>query len=186
MILNESSLDVMEEEVETLPEKTQDPPQTNIEGKTPSPSKAPEQAEKTKTVTISKLYQSYGCQVTYVNRKKYQNYPKSVSECYFVIEAGRGKKLLVYSFDVTNKKSSTKNFRLMEAGINYQLTTGSGGKSKPLLNALPNDLQYIDVAIQGGKSTKAVLVFEIPETEKAADCTLSIKSGDNEAVISGR
>ncbi len=132
---------------------------------------------------VAELYKSEGCTVNYVNAKEYQSYPKTSENSYFLLEANNGKKLLALTFEVTNEGAKAKNFSLINAGLTYGLEDSLGNKNKPLLTALTNDLQYLDIEIKSGKTQKAVVIFELPKNAEKSDYTLYITKEDMTAQI---
>ncbi|MFA9466877.1 MAG: hypothetical protein ACERKN_21695 [Velocimicrobium sp.] len=132
---------------------------------------------------VSELFKNEGCRVDYVDENEYQSFPKTSETSYFLLEANANKKLLVLSFDITNEASKKKNFSLIESGISYRLENSQGKSNKPLLTALTNDLQYIDIKIDAGKTKRAVIVFEIPEDAMTKGYVLYITNGDKTAKV---
>ncbi len=132
---------------------------------------------------LAELYKSEGCTVSYASAQEYQSYPKASDKSYFLLEANKNKKLLVLTFNVMNEGTKTKNFSLINSGITYSLKDSQGNTSKPLLTALTNDLQYLDIEIKSGKTQNAVILFEIPKDADRNGYSLYITKEDMTAQI---
>lgn len=100
--------------------------------------------------------------IQYANYKLYDSFPDKKDEEYFTLEAGNNKKLCVVQFNIKNKTSKGTKFNLLNKEIKYQLVADSNTYT-PLLTLLVNDMQFIDISIQGEKSEKGYLVFEVPK-----------------------
>lgn len=111
--------------------------------------------------------------IQYVNYKLYDSFPEESDNEYFNLEAGKNTKLCVILFDIKNKTSKKENFNLLNKEINYQLDVDSNSYT-PLLTLIVNDLQFIDISIDGEKSKKGYLVFEVSKDIKLDNANLVV------------
>lgn len=125
--------------------------------------------------TLSDVYGMDGFEVVYGGAGEYSRYPKN--EGYFSLVAADGMKLYVVEFSIRNKTSKNKKFS-QEDGISYNLTFDGENYYKPSLTLLENDMQSIDVAIGGGKSSKGVIVFNVPKGEDKNKAKLRVAKGN--------
>jgi len=109
-------------------------------------------------------------------------YPEDIESTYFSLTPRVGNQLLVASFSVLNNTGSEKALNLSKAKIIYQLDINVGTIYKPSLTLLENDLQYIDIAIKGGKTKTVLLIFEVSKDKDIAEINLVI-SKDNKSEI---
>ena len=125
--------------------------------------------------TLSDVYGMDGFEVVYGGAGEYSRYPKN--EGYFSLVAADGMKLYVVEFSIRNKTSKNKKFS-QEDGISYNLTFDGENYYKPSLTLLENDMQSIDVAIGGGKSSKGVIVFNVPKGKDKNKAKLRVAKGN--------
>lgn len=134
--------------------------------------------------TISEVFRSEKCSVSFNKARECQSYPAKSENSYFLLEANNNKKLLVLSFNIKNDTKEKKDFCLINSGISYRLEDSQGKSNKPLLTALTDDLQYFDVQIEAGKTTRAVILFEVPKDSSLDSYTLYIEKDDMTAQVS--
>ena len=111
-----------------------------------------------------------------------ETYPEDIESTYFSLTPREGNQLLVTSFSVLNNTDSEKTLNLSKAKIIYQLDINVGTVYKPSLTLLENDLQYIDMAIKGGKTKTVLLIFEVSKDKDITEINLII-SKDNKSEI---
>lgn len=128
--------------------------------------------------TLAQIYENKDCTVEYISVKEYTSYPKTSEQSYFRLKATDNNKLLVLTFKITNKSEEKNTFSLIDSGIAYRLEDSQGYTEKPLLTALTNDLQYLDIEAASGESKNAVVVFEIPENADKSGYTLYVTRDD--------
>ncbi len=132
---------------------------------------------------LSEIYTSKDFAINFNRSKEYQRYPESSEISYPQLEANKGNKYLVLFFDVKNTASKMMSLNLMSSGIQYRLEDGAGKQKKPLLTALTNDLQYLDVKVEAGKTYEAVIIFEVSKESKMEDFSLYATVGDKTAQV---
>lgn len=125
--------------------------------------------------TLSDVYNAEGFEVVYGGAGEYARYPKN--EGYFSLVAADDMKLYVIEFSIRNKTNKSRKFSQGE-GVGYNLTFDGENYYKPSLTLLENDIQSIDVSIGGGKSSKAVIVFNIPKAEDKNKAKLKVTKGN--------
>lgn len=113
------------------------------------------------TTDWSEFFTTDEWEITYSSYDTCQNYPKD-SDTY-TVEAARGKKLVVISFNVVNKTDHKIKIDLTDAGLNYLLTVGEN-EYKPLVTILDNGgLMFLNIKLKAHGKDNAVLIFEVPE-----------------------
>lgn len=120
--------------------------------------------------------------IWYKNNHLYDTYPEDTSNTSFSLTSRSGNKLLVIAFSVKNLAGSKQKFDLSSSNITYKLDD-HGTKLKPLLTLLENDLQYLDIDIQAGKSKEALLVFEVSKNDNTSNDKLIVSKGSKTNVI---
>lgn len=171
--------DVEEETNKTNQPPTKSPDTVNKEAKDPEVSAAPKPIYQ----SISDIYKEYGVKVSYFGVKEYNSYPETLDDGYFLQEANKDNKLLVLSFEIKNTKKTKNNFCMINEGITYRLMNKEGKTNKPMLTALVNDLQYLDIVIGVDKKEEAVLVFQVPKNQDLSGYALYITKGDMTAEV---
>ena len=86
-------------------------------------------------------------------------------------------KLYVVEFSIRNKTDKKKKFSQND-GVTYNLTFDGSNYIKPSLTLLENDMQTIEVAIAGGKSSKGVIVFNVPKAADRNKAKLKVSNGN--------
>lgn len=107
-----------------------------------------------------------------------QNYPGKKTGSYFLLEAGENHQLIAVMFSIKNTSDKEKKVSLIQSGITYCLLDANGKENKPLLTALPDDMQYLDITIKSKQKDKGVVLFEVPKGTKVDDYTLVLSKGD--------
>lgn len=114
---------------------------------------------------LTELLELKNLDIQYKNYKLYDSFPEEKDDEYFNLEAGKNNKLCVVQFNIKNKTTKNQKFNLLNKEIEYQLDVDSNTYT-PLLTLLINDLQFIDISINGEKSEIGYLVFEVPNDIK--------------------
>lgn len=130
--------------------------------------------------TLSQVIGAKDFDIKYKEYKLYKNYPEDISNTYFSLTPREGNQLLVVSFDAGNTSKDTKSLNLIKTGIRFELKVNQEKTYVPLLTLLENDLQYINIPVEGQKTEEGILVFEIPQ-EKISAVNLTITNGDRAA-----
>ena len=66
----------------------------------------------------------------------------------------------------------------MNYNISYQLTDNNNSVYYPMMTLLNNDIQYINLGINAGKTRKAVILFELPEKIDVSHLLLTLTYED--------
>ena len=114
--------------------------------------------------------------ITYQNYKAYDSYPDENE--LFTIEPAEGKKLIAFTFNVKNITKKTHKLDLLKYNISYQLTDNNSSVYYPMMTLLANDIQYINLGIDAGKTRKAVILFELPEKVDMSHLLLTLTYED--------
>ena len=148
----------------------------NSSGDNSSTSDSNETNENSDTAaTLSEVYQSDGFEVVYGGAGEYSRYPKN--EGYFSLVAADNMKLYVVEFSIRNKTEKSKKFSQND-GVSYTLTFDGSNYIKPSLTLLENDMQTIEANIAGGKSSKGVIVFNVPKAADRNKAKLKVSNGN--------
>lgn len=124
---------------------------------------------------LNDVYDAAGFEVVYGGAGEYSRYPKN--EGYFSLVAADNMKLYVVEFSIRNKTKKSKKFSQTE-GVAYNLTFDGENYYKPSLTLLENDMQSLDIVVGGGKSSKGVVVFNVPKVEDKNKAKLKVLKGD--------
>lgn len=185
---NQSLLVPVEElEEETIPtdEETETSDNITTENGIDEPSNTNTEGESEETVqkyTLSEVIGYDDFEVIYEGYKLYNNYPDDTSSTYFSLTPREGNQLLVISFKASNLTKDKKDFNLIKSGIKFKLLINDKAKYVPLLTLLENDLQYINIPIEGNKTEDVILVFEILK-EDIANAQLNVIKDTKEVNI---
>lgn len=120
---------------------------------------------------LSDIYQVKGLEMVYGGSGEFMKFPEN--EGYFSLVPPDGMKLYVTSIIIKNISEGKQKF-VHDKNIKYLLTFQSGKVYKPSVTFLENDLKFLDLEIEAGKSSRGVLVFNIPKKEKISEAKLSI------------
>jgi hypothetical protein len=121
-----------------------------------------------KEYTLSQVISAKNFDIQYKGYQLYINYPEDTSATYFSLTPREGDQLLAVLFDAVNTSNDTKSLNLIKTGNRFELKVNEERTYVPLLTLLENDLQYINIPIDGQKTEEVILVFEIPKEEISA------------------
>lgn len=177
--LNKEEFEVAGETTETTSEtastETETSTETASETETSSGSAISEvEDDGNEAGSLNEIYGVAGFEVVYGGAGLYDRYPKN--EGYFSLVASENMKLYVVEFSIRNTGSKSKKFSQGD-GVEYGLTFDGTKFYKPSLTLLENDIQAIEVSIEGGKSAKGVLVFNISSDEDKNKAKLKLTNG---------
>ena len=88
-----------------------------------------------------------------------------VSNNYFSLQAKEGRQYAVVYFTLTNNSNRDIVFDASGKGLEYSIDVNTKEKSRVSLSLLENDLQYMEIPVPAYGTARAVLVFEIADTE---------------------
>lgn len=121
--------------------------------------------EKVHKYTLSDVIGHDDFEIVYEGYKLHNNYPDDTSSTYFSLTPREGNQLLVISFKANNLTKDKKNLNLIKSGVKFKLFLNENTKYVPLLTLLENDLQYINIPIEGNAAEEVILVFEISKED---------------------
>jgi len=133
--------------------------------------------------TLAELLGLKDFDIGYSGYKVTESYPEDFSKAYFSIVADKGNQLMVIKFNIKNLTKEKKSLELDETEISYQLDVAGSIIEKPLFTVLENDLQYIDVTIDGDAAVEAVLVYQISKGTDTGNTKLIVSNGDKKLLI---
>lgn len=120
--------------------------------------------------------------IRYTSYKLVDTYPEDESNRLFSVDPREGYQLLVVNFLIENKTYTDNHIDLSKSMVQYQLDINVGTVYKPQLALLENDLQYIDMIVEAGTTTPAVLIFEVTRELDMSNINL-IASKDSKTEI---
>lgn len=119
--------------------------------------------------------------VTYQGYKTYGSYVDEND--LYAIEAAKGNKIVAFQFNIKNVTNKQQKLALLNKKISYQLVDKDNNVYYPSMTLLNNDIQYINVRVNAGKTKKAVILFELPKNADVSKMMLSLAYEDEIAVI---
>lgn len=99
----------------------------------------------------------------------------------YVVEPAKGKKLLMVTFEVANRKDADAKVVLQNKKISYSVQV-DGSVYEPQQTIVENDLQFLKTSVKAGKSKKALLFFEI-DGKQAKDVKITGAKGETEVTM---
>lgn len=109
---------------------------------------------------------------------------KSYGSDFATVEAEKGKKLLIVKFRIKNTTSKKQKVNMNKKELSYVLEIDGETVGSPLHTIVQGDIQYFNTGIPAGKSKEAVLLFELPDSQKLKNATLYISDGKQTAQVS--
>lgn len=97
--------------------------------------------------------------INYKSYKLLDEYSNGVEQSY-TVKANNNNKLLVFYFDIKNLSSKSQKIDLVEEGYEYSMQTSTKA-IKPLITLLSEDIQYMNMKVEGNATSQAVLVFSV-------------------------
>jgi len=141
------------------------------------------ETDKKNTYSLTEIIGQADFDISYMDYKLTDTYPENYDRAYFFVEADEGKQLLVIRFIIKNNSSEKKNLNLTDTEITYQLELAGSRIDKPWFTVLENDLQYIDITLEPGAATEAVLIYQISKTTEAGKMKLTVSNGEKKVLI---
>ncbi|MGB4659254.1 MAG: DUF4352 domain-containing protein [Mobilitalea sp.] len=111
------------------------------------------------------------------------DYPEDSENAYFTMTPNKGNQFLFISFTITNNSSKKQTLDFNKADINYLLSIGKNNQYEPLFTVLENDMHYLKVTLEKGKSKEVLLAFEIPNDINISNMSLEIFKNDKTKII---
>ena len=94
----------------------------------------------------------------------------------YVIEPEAEKELLMVEFDISNIKEETKEILFSDITNPIFELKIADNKYFPLMTAIEDDIMFLNIVLEAGASTKAVMVFEIDKNTDNGEFCLDISS----------
>jgi hypothetical protein len=176
--------DDLEEETATSEEVATSPsPMITPENGTTTSVTEGQDATTQKDYTLTEIIGEKNFEIEYTGYEITETYPEDTENTYFSLTPREGNQLIVASFIVKNKSSKKKALNLSKAEILYQLDVNESTVYKPSLTLLENNLQYIDLKIDGGKAEPVLLIFEVSKDIELTKISLLIsKDGKSDTI----
>lgn len=99
------------------------------------------------------------------------------------ISAHKEKSLLIVHFRIKNQAASGQKVNLMKKQLQYTLQADGETIGVPLMTILKNDLQYYKEKMASGRSSEAVLIFEVDKKQKLQNGSIQVSDGNKTGVI---
>lgn len=99
------------------------------------------------------------------------------------ISAHKEKTLLIVHFRIKNQAASGQKVNLMKKQLQYTLLADGETVGAPLMTILKNDLQYYKEKMASGRSSEAVLIFEVDKKQKLQNGSIQVSDGNKTGVI---
>jgi hypothetical protein len=131
-----------------------------------------------KNYTLAEVIGNKNFQIKFSTYKIAETYPENSNSAYFTIEPREGYQLLVASYTVENITGKEKTLDLSDKNISYKLEVDKDTTYDPLLTLLENDLQFVDIKVNGGNSKKVLLIFEVSKNDNLSNINLTVKNGN--------
>lgn len=135
------------------------------------------------TVSLESLFKQIkkdSFDISYTKYKTYDSY--SEKDGYLVVESSQGKQLVVVNFEIKNNSKKKQSFNLIESGLEYQLNL-DGTVYGPMMTLLMNDIQYINLDLDPGEKTNAVIVFHVKKGTDLSKANVTIGYQDKTTII---
>lgn len=94
------------------------------------------------------------------------------------ISAHDGRTLYIVHFRIRNQAASGQKVNLMKKQLQYRLEADGEIVGAPLMTILKNDLQYYRERMASGRSSEAVLVFEVDKKQKLQNGSIQVSDGN--------
>lgn len=165
-----------EETLSPEPEETAKPEETSPQ---PVETTTPEE----KKLSCEDFFKKAGMKLSYKKSDLHQSYPDDEKNMDFVVEAEKGKKLLVVHMSLTNISGEAKSFSMLQKEVSFTLRQKDGTELRPLMTFLVQDLQYFEADFEKGETCQTVLLFSVDENAGHKGAKLILESGKKQAEI---
>lgn len=173
----------------TKPEETVKPEETTapeeISSPEPEETTMPEEIvnPEEKELSYEDFFKKAGMQLAYQKSDLHQSYPDNEKNMDFVVEAEKGKKLLVVHMSLTNVSGEAKSFSMLQKETSFTLRQKDGTELRPLMTFLVQDLQYFEADFKKGETCQTVLLFSVDENAGYKGAKLILERGKKQAEI---
>ena len=124
---------------------------------------------------IAQIVGITGASIRYQDYEIVKQYPTSnEGENAVQLDAPEGYQLLVLRFAVSATQEQQADISLMDQNIDYQLVCNDNLAAKPMLTILTNDLTTLEMSMSPGQEKRAVLVFQIADTQQLDSMELRV------------
>lgn len=135
---------------------------------------------KYQSVSLSEVFGDTGVKV------KAQGYQvaKSYGTDYASYTAGKGKKLVIARFSISNASKSVKRVNFAKQKLQAELLIDGKSVAVPLRSIVEGDMQFFREKLAAGQKKQGVLIFELDKAVKVNDVQIHFVNGSKEASAS--
>lgn len=138
------------------------------------------QGQSVSNVSLSDIYGIPGVTVKQTSYELKNTYG---SGGYAVVPQGKGRKLVVVHFQISNENSKAKEVNLEGKEVAAQLYINGEGAGTPLQSIADGDLQFFHTKIGAGKKKQGVLLFEVDKSAKISSLEVKFTRGNSQASV---
>lgn len=178
-----------EEIPEVVPEETPEPetvepePEETKEPENPAEEETNEPKEEDPSIPVEEFFKKDGIQLTYKKCDIHQSYPDSDKSTDFIVEAEKGKQILVVHTELTNISGKENELSMIQKKYTFSLEGKDGSVTKPMMTFLVQDLQYYEAVFEKGEKKQTVLLFSIDKNDTQKGKKLIIEKDEKRTEI---
>lgn len=120
--------------------------------------------------------------IDYTGYKFVSTYPEDGTDFFFSMDATKGKKLLVMTFDVTNISSSDAEFNMFDSGVTFKVNINDEGYLPVNKTMLEDDLSEYLSTFKGNETKEAVLIAEVSEDTDVESLILRMQDKNGNSI----
>lgn len=135
---------------------------------------------------IGELFGLKDVEISYTGCEMVQQYPDaSDGELAFQVSASDNHKLLVFSFELVNTSSESRNCNILGQNVKFRMTVNDTDNISVMKTLLLDDLSQMNVVLQPMESKKGVVICQVPADYNADVNSLSmvIRTGGEDHTI---
>lgn len=136
--------------------------------------------QKYQSVSLSEVF---GSTKVSVKAQGYQ-VEKSHGTSYASCTAGKGKKLFIANFSISNTSKSAAKVNFAKQNLQAELVVNGKSVATPLQTIVDGDLQFFNKKLGAGQKKQGVLIFEVDKSMKANDVQIHFVNGAKETSVS--
>lgn len=136
--------------------------------------------QKYQSVSLSEIFGSTKVKVKAQGYQMEKSYGTSYASC----TAGKGKKLVVANFSISNTSKSAVKVNLAKQNLQAELIVNGKSVATPLQTIVDGDLQFFNKKLGAGQKKQGILIFEVDKSMKGNDVQIHFVNGSKEANVS--
>lgn len=141
--------------------------------------------EHTAPSTIEEYYGIGGFTFRYSGYELQQSYPPAPEngDVYFSMDATQGQQLLVVRFMADNVSGGDRELDMMGYGADFRISVNGEKPQNSLFTMLLNDIETYSGTVPAGGSVELVSIIEVPESTTVDSLQLTMRGGEENAVM---